>query len=314
LTINSSAPELSFIIPVFNEEDNIRTLLNRVLNVLSKLPCSCEIILVNDGSTDKSEQLLITAASEDSRIKVVLLSRNYGHQVAVSAGMAYAKCTEAAFILDGDLQDPPEMAEAFLTQLRSGYDVVYGVRKNRKEAWYKRFAYFIAYRIIQSISATQMPLDSGDYAMISRRVLDEMNAMPEQKRYLRGLRAWVGFRQCGFEYEREARYAGTSKYSFKMLLDLAFEGIFNFSDFPIRLIRILGTWSLLICSIYSVYLIYQYIFLDSVPQGFATIILFMFFLNGVQFLAISVVGEFAARGLVEARKRPLFIVRETFNL
>ena len=306
-------PQLSFVFPIFNEEENIPVLVQRVLKVFSSLSCNCEMILVDDGSTDQSEEFLRTAAKEDNRIKVVLLSRNYGHQIAVSAGMAHAECTEAAFILDGDLQDPPEMASSFLERMRAGYDVVYGVRKKRKEAWFKRLAYYSAYRIIQFISSTNMPLDSGDYAMISKRVLDEMNAMPEQKRYLRGLRAWVGFRQCGLEYEREARHAGESKYSFKMLLDLAFEGVFNFSDFPVRLIRLLGISSIGICSIYTIYLFYQYTFKATVPKGFPTLILFTFLLHGVQLLAIAVVGEFAARGLVESRKRPLYIVRKTIN-
>lgn len=303
-------PEISFVIPVYNEETTLPELIRRVRFVFESINDSCELVLVDDGSTDESQRIIREAVADDSRIRGVILSRNHGHQLAVTAGMSQAKCSKAAFILDGDLQDPPELVSEFLVKLDSGFDVVYGIRKKRKEGIVLRSAYFLAYRLIRWFSDIEIPLDAGDFAMISKRVLDRMVAMPERNRYLRGIRAWVGYPQCGLEYEREERYSGESKYSFKMLLNLMYQGVFSFSEVPIRMLRCTGIISLIICLTYSAYLLTKYFVFGAVPEGFTTLILFVFFLFAVQIFAIGVVGEYVARTLKEARARPQFIIQE----
>ena len=220
---------------------------------------------------------------------------------------------QAAFILDGDLQDPPELLDKFLEKLESGFDVVYGVRKKRKEGFLLKTCYYLAYRFIRIFSNIEMPLDAGDFALISRRVLSQMVAMPERNKYLRGMRAWVGYPQCGLSYERDSRFSGESKYNFRMLLNLMYEGIFSFSEVPVRLMRVMGLVSILLCALYSLYLLVKYFYLGSVPEGFTTIVLIMFFLFGVQVVAIGIVGEYVARTLVESRKRPEFVIQEIYE-
>lgn len=308
-----SSVDLSFVLPVYNEEEALPEVFRRIRAVMDELPLACEAVFVDDGSSDASRELLRSVVDDDARIRVVLLSRNHGHQLAVTAGMHLAEGQKAVFVLDGDLQDPPELAAEFLRKMDDGFDVVYGVRKKRKEGWLLRTAYFLAYRLINWFSDVDLPLDAGDFSLMSRRVVDRMNAMPERNRYLRGMRAWVGYSQIGLEYERNARFAGESKYSFRMLLDLMYQGVFSFSEVPIRLMRVLGLAATCLCVIYSIYLLGKYFMLGTIPEGFTSIILFLFFFFGLQTFFLGILGEYVARTLAEGRSRPVFLVEEVIE-
>ena len=211
-------------------------------------------------------------------------------------------------IIDGDLQDPPELVNEFYKLLISGYDVIYAIRKNRKEGFFKKLAYSSYYRLQKKISNFNIPIDSGDFSMLSKRVVDNMNNMPEQSRYLRGMRSWVGFKQIGYEYDRDERQAGETKYSWTKLFELAFNGIFNFSDFPVKIITRLGFLTVLFSLIYFVYNLYQKIYYDNVPQGFTATILAIILFSGVQLISLGLIGEYVLRIYNQVRNRPLFIV------
>jgi dolichol-phosphate mannosyltransferase len=252
--------DISIIVPLYNEELVFEQLIKRLRSVVSSTDFSCEIILVNDGSSDNTAALIEAICEEDKRFTGIILSRNYGHQLAVSAGMAYVRGKKGAMIIDGDLQDPPELVTEFYKLLENGYDVIYAIRKNRKETFFKKLAYSAYYRLQKKISSFNIPIDSGDFSMLSKRVVETMNEMPEQSRYLRGMRAWVGFKQIGFEYDRDERHAGETKYSWTKLFELAFNGIFNFSNFPVKIITRLGFFTVLFSLIYFGYNIYRRVY------------------------------------------------------
>ena len=233
-------PLLSVIVPCYNEQDVIGVTHQRLMETLGdNQEFTLEIIYVNDGSRDQTETLLFDLEGGDNRVKVVSLSRNFGHQPAVSAGLAYATGDIIA-IIDADLQDPPEVILQMINKWREGFDVVYGIRTHRKEGLLKRLSYASFYRLYRSLASVDVQLNSGDFALLDRRVADVLNSLPEKNRFIRGLRAWSGFRQTGLVYERAARAAGESKYSFKKLIKLAFDGIFNFSTAPLTIIFITG--------------------------------------------------------------------------
>lgn len=300
--------KISIVVPLYNEEAVFDKLIERLLNVINQTNFSCEVILINDGSRDKTPFLIEQICKKDKRFTGVLLSRNHGHQLAVSSGLYYVRGTEGAMIIDGDLQDPPELINDFYKLMEEGYDVIYAVRKNRKESALKKFAYWIYYRLQQKISNFTIPIDSGDFSMISRRVVDTMNSMPEQSRYLRGMRSWVGFKQKAFEYDRDERQAGETKYSWKKLFELAFNGIFNFSDFPVRIITRLGLFTIFLSIIYFIYIMYNKIMYHNIPQGFTTLIFAIILFSGVQLLSLGLIGEYVLRIYNQVRNRPLFII------
>lgn len=303
-------PQISFIVPLYNEEETFQTLVNRLNEVMDNRPeISFEVVLVNDGSRDKTEELMFALGLTDARYHVLSLSRNFGHQRAVSAGLFYALATEAVMVMDGDLQDPPELFDEFYKELLNGNDVIYAVRQKRKESWFKRMSYHLFYRFLKKISMINMPLDSGDFSMVSRRVVDIMNQMPEESRYIRGLRAWIGFKQIGITYERSERFAGESKYSFKELFNLAYNGIFNFSEFPIKMISKIGFWAFTISIMYSIYAIIMKIVYNDVPQGFTALILAVTLFGSIQLLAIGIIGEYVTRIFFQAKERPLYIIK-----
>lgn len=300
--------KISIVVPLYNEEAVFDKLIERLLNVINQTNFTCEVILINDGSRDKTPFLIEQICKKDKRFTGVLLSRNHGHQLAVSSGLYYVRGTEGAMIIDGDLQDPPELINDFYKLMEEGYDVIYAVRKNRKESALKKFAYWIYYRLQQKISNFTIPIDSGDFSMISRRVVDTMNSMPEQSRYLRGMRSWVGFKQKAFEYDRDERQAGETKYSWKKLFELAFNGIFNFSDFPVRIITRLGLFTIFLSIIYFIYIMYNKIMYHNIPQGFTTLIFAIILFSGVQLLSLGLIGEYVLRIYNQVRNRPLFII------
>jgi glycosyltransferase involved in cell wall biosynthesis len=299
---------LSIGIPLHNEEVVLPELLSRTRAVLDGIEGGPhELILVDDGSVDRTAQMLVAAAREDPRIVVVSLSRNFGHQAALSAALDQVT-GDAVALLDGDLQDAPEEVPRLLARLREGYDVVYAQRVRRKEPLLLRAAYFLFYRVIASLSRVRLPLDSGDFSVMSRRVVDEIRSIPEHNRYLRGLRSWVGFRQTGLPVERSARAGGESKYSIRGLLRLAWDGIFAFSIAPLRAAALLGVVAIALAGLFTVYAVYSRLVLHRSPQGFTAVIVVMTFLSGVNLFFLGLIGEYVGRVYEEAKARPLYVV------
>jgi dolichol-phosphate mannosyltransferase len=224
--------------------------------------------------------------------------------------MANVSNPDAIMIIDGDLQDPPELVADFYDQIKAGYDVVYAIRKKRKENWIKKISYWMFYRILNSISTINIPLDSGDFCMISKRVNDEIALMPERSRFIRGMRTWVGFRQIGIEYERNARYAGEAKYGFKMLFKLAYDGIFNFSEVPLRLITKLGFVVVTLSMFYIFFVLIMMMIGKNIPQGFLSTIIAISLFSGVQLICLGVIGEYLSRIYEQVKGRPLYIIKK----
>jgi len=307
-------PEVSVVVPLYNEEQVFSQLKERLNKLADSLPFTLEFVLVDDGSKDSTASLMQLTALEDERYKAVFLSRNYGHQIAVTAGMSLVSATHAVMIIDGDLQDPPELLQPFYQKIREdGYDVIFAIRKKRKETWIKKTLYWAFYRILNGISEIRIPLDSGDFCMMTRRVNDVIVAMPEQSRYVRGMRTWVGFKQYGYEYEREMRMAGETKYTFRELLRLAYNGIFNFSELPIKLMTILGICSIFIGLLYLTYSFYRKIAYGDVPNGFSGLLAAIILFGGVQLVSVGVLGEYIIRIFYQTKERPLFIVKEIIS-
>lgn len=304
-----SSPAISIVIPLYNESDSLPHLFSALNQLMDKLKMKVEIVLVDDGSNDNTSHIVHQVALIDERYHAIFLARNYGHQIALSAGLAEATASEAIMVIDGDLQDPPELLTTFYEYYKRGYDVVYAIRKKRKEGFFRKICYALFYRLIKSISYTQIPLDSGDFSLMSRRVVDVLNKMPEESRYLRGMRSWVGFKQIGVEYERPERVAGNSKYSFKKLLDLAYNGIFNFSEFPIKFISRLGFISVSISLFYLIITIINKYFFGNVPQGFTALLFAIILFSGVQLLSLGVIGEYVLRIFFQVKGRPLYIIK-----
>ncbi len=300
--------DISIIVPLYNEEQVFQQLIERLTSVINSTEFSCEVILVNDGSSDKTPDLIEEICKKDNRFTGILLSRNHGHQLAVTAGLANVRGKKGAMIIDGDLQDPPELINEFYKHLIGGYDVIYAIRKNRKEGFFKKLAYAAYYRLQKKISSFNIPIDSGDFSMLSKRVVDNINIMPEQSRYLRGMRAWVGFKQIGYEYDRDERQAGETKYSWSKLFELAFNGIFNFSDFPVKIITRLGFFTIVFSLIYFAYNIYRKIYYNDVPHGFTATILAIILFSGVQLISLGLIGEYVLRIYNQVRNRPLFVI------
>ena len=311
------SPKISIIAPLYNESETLPQLVER-LNALmdawaahletSEMPI--EVVLVNDGSRDNTAELMQQLALSDGRYHCVFLARNYGHQIALSAGLSKARGTEGVMVIDGDLQDPPELLPDFYAKYREGYDVIYAIRRKRKENMLKKAAYRLFYRLLKSISYIDIPLDSGDFCFMSRRVVDILNRMPEESRYIRGMRSWIGFKQIGIEYERAERAAGASKYGFRMLLNLAYNGIFNFSEFPIKVIKRIGYSAVGLSMFYVVYSLYRKLMYNDVPQGFMATIFIIVFFSGIQLFFMGIMGEYLLRIFFQVKGRPLFIVEK----
>lgn len=306
-------PQISIIAPLYNESETLPHLIKRLNAVMDSSELKIEIVLIDDGSSDNTAQLMQAIALSDERYHCLFLARNHGHQLALTAGLAHARGTEGVMVIDGDLQDPPELLLDFYPYLQQGNDVVYAVRKKRKEGFLKRAGYFLFYRILKSISYINIPLDSGDFALMSRRVVNIMNKMPEESRYLRGMRTWVGFKQIGVEYERSERQSGESKYSFSMLFKLAYNGIFNFSEFPIKFVSRLGFLAILVAFIYFIIVVIKKFFFQEVIEGFTSLLFIIILFSGVQLIALGVIGEYVLRVFFQSKNRPLFIVRETIK-
>jgi len=302
---------LSIAIPVHNEESVLPELLRRARAVLDYVPGGPhEIIFVDDGSTDRTFPILEESASQDERILAISLSRNFGHQAALTAALDHVT-GDAAVVMDGDLQDVPEVIPQFVARYEQGYDVVYAERIRRKEPWLLRLCYFIFYRLMASLSDIRLPLDSGDFGLMSRRVIEQVRLMPEHHRYLRGMRSWVGFRQTGIPVERAERHSGKSKYSLLRLLKLATDGIFAFSIVPIRAAALAGAFVMLLSLSYVLYALYAKIFQHISPQGFTGLLVAVTFLSGIVLFFLGVIGEYVGRIYEETKGRPQYIVGRT---
>lgn len=303
----------SIVVPVYNEQETIPALYERVKKVIDTLDGSCEVVVVDDGSADGSLDLLKAMHRKDPRFKIVSFSRNFGHQVAISAGIDHAE-GDAVMIIDGDLQDPPEVLPHFIEKWKEGYDVVYAVRTKRKENIFKRAAYAIFYRLLKRLSYLDIPLDSGDFCLLDKRVVQAMRKLPERLRFVRGLRTWVGFRQVGLPYERERRFAGSPKYTFTKLLGLAYDGIFSISTTPLRLAVYSGFGLAALAFIGGLLVIYDKLVYGIAIVGWASTIVIITFLGGVTLSTLGMIGEYVSRIYEEVKSRPLYVVKEKLGL
>ena len=309
MTDKISTPRISIVIPLFNESAVFSFLIEEIDSLLKRIP-DAEVVMIDDGSVDGTSDLVRKKSLEDKRYQGIVFSRNFGHQIALSAGLKYARGTEAVMIIDADLQDPPQLIDDFLSNLRDGYDVIYGIRRKRKESPIKRLMYYLYYRILRRASYINIPLDSGDFCMMSRRVVNIINSMSEESRFIRGMRSWVGFRQKGIEYERNVRRAGKSNYSIRDLFRLGYTGLFNFSVYPVKIMTRLGFFAIGVSMIYFLNVLYQKIFTVDYPVGFTAIVFLIIFFGGVQLLSIGILGEYIVRIYFQSKNRPLFIVSE----
>jgi dolichol-phosphate mannosyltransferase len=299
---------LSVAIPVFNEEQVLPELLARLRRVLNDVPGGPhELVFVDDGSADRTFELLAAAAAHDPGIVAIALSRNFGHQIAITAALDHVS-GDLVVVMDGDLQDPPEAIPVLLEKQREGFDVVYAQRVLRKEGWLLRACYFLFYRALTTVSTVRLPIDAGDFAVLSRRVVDHLKEAPEHHRYLRGLRAWVGYRQIGIPVERAKRDAGHSKYGAIKLLGLALDGVFAFSMAPLRAAAVLGAVAMFLSLLFAAYSIYVRLFTERTTQGFTALILAMTFLAGVELLVMGIVGEYVGRIYEEVKRRPHYVI------
>jgi len=299
---------VSVLIPVHNEETVLPEALARVGTVLDSLPGGPhEMVIVDDGSTDRTLEILEDAAAKDFRLKVVALSRNFGHQAALTAALDYGT-GDVVIVIDGDLQDPPEIIPEFVEKFYDGYDVVYAQRKGRKEVWWLRLCFFLFYRVMSQLSDINLPLDAGDCGLMSRRVVRQLREMTEHHRYLRGMRSWVGFRQTGIVVERSERHSGKSKYSALKRLKFAADGIFAFSIVPIRAASVLGASAMAVSILYALDTIYKKLFLHQTVRGFAALIVVMTFLSGTLLFFLGIIGEYIGRIYEEIKARPIYVI------
>lgn len=307
----SVPPTYSLVVPIYNEEPVFDELCRRLTELMAKLDGPSEVVFVDDGSRDNSAALLVAANEADARFKVVLLSRNFGHQMAVTAGLDHAS-GEAIVIMDADLQDPPELVLEFAKRWRQGYEVVYGVREDRKsDTFFKRTSANLFYRLLRRMTDVDIPRDVGDFRLVDRKVLDVVRGMPERSRFLRGMFTWVGFRQIGVPYTRPERFAGETKYTMRKMVNFAADGMINFSSVPLRLalnvgflavaMSILGVAGILVAKVIGAF---------SVP-GWTSIAVAVLLLGGVQLFTLGVMGEYIGRIYDEVKMRPLYLVRET---
>ena len=306
-------PMLSVVAPCFNEEGVLHELYRRVSQVLDGSGASWELVLVNDGSRDRTPDIMRELHAQDERVKVVDFARNFGHQIAVTAGMDYAR-GDAVVLIDADLQDPPELILDMLAKWREGYEVVYAIRAERKgETWFKEFTAKAFYRIIYKITDIDIPMDTGDFRLMDRKVVDALKMMHEKHRFMRGMSVWVGFRQTGVKYVRAERYAGETKYPLKKMLKFAMDGITSFSYFPLQVATYIGFVAALLAVLGIIVTIILRLSGSHAFLGQATTLVSVLFLGGVQLICLGILGEYLGRIYDEVKGRPLYIVREALG-
>jgi dolichol-phosphate mannosyltransferase len=303
------APILSVVVPLYNEEATLPELYRRLTSALEALGMAYELVLVDDGSQDATPQRLDHLHETDARVVGLHLTRNFGHQAAISAGLDRARGA-AVVVMDGDLQDPPEFIEQLVEPWRAGYEVVYAVRAVRPERFWKRAAYFCFYRLLRAISDLDIPVDSGDFCLMDRQVVDVLCHLPERMRFIRGLRSYVGFRQVGVPYRRAARAAGEPKYTCRALVGLAVDGLVSFSSVPLNLVSYLGAFGAALTALFGAWVVLDAVLGRRVPAGWSCTLLAVLFLSTLQLVSLGIVGEYVRRIFLEVKGRPAYIVRD----
>ena len=303
--------DISIIIPVLNEEKNIQNLYERLTKVMLGLEVSYELIFVNDGSRDASIGLIKVLAKKNTAVKYIDFSRNFGHQVAVTAGLDKTK-GDAVVIIDADLQDPPELIAEMYQKRKEGYEVIYAKRKNRKgEGFLKLWTAKIFYRILSKMTSISIPVDTGDFRMIDQKIVEVLREMPEKNKYLRGQISWVGFNQTFVEYDRQERHAGETGYTYRKMLHFALDGITAFSDVPLKVVTYVGFLTSIIAFLVGIYaLLAKFVWENSVP-GWTSLMIAILFIGGIQMIAIGIIGEYLSRMNQNIRNRPLYIIRDS---
>ncbi len=303
-------PTVSIVAPIYNEAENIPELYRRVCEVIEPNVASWEILMVDDGSTDGSTELIRELADRDERVRPIIFARNFGHQLALTAGLDYSR-GDAVVVIDADLQDPPEVILDLIAKWREGYEVVYAVRAEREgESWFKKTTASLFYRLINAITKVDIPLDTGDFRLLDRQVVDVLKQMRERHRFPRGMSAWVGFRQIGVEYQRKARYAGETKYPLRKMFRLALDAITGFSYFPLQLATYMGFAAAGMSILAIPVVIILRLAGSHAFFGQASTLIAVLFLGGVQLISLGILGEYVGRLYDEAKGRPLYIVRE----
>ena len=305
------SPEISIVVPLYNEEKNIRLMYDRLVSSILKITSNFEIIYVNDGSKDNSFLELLKLSNEDERVKYINFSRNFGHQIAVTAGLDYSKGT-AVVIIDGDLQDPPEVIPEMYAKHKEGFEVVYGQRLKRKgDNFFKKITAKYFYRILKKITSINIPLDTGDFRLIDQKIVKDLKNMPEQNKFLRGQIAWLGYRQTSVFFERDERKFGETGYPFSKMLKFALDGITGFSDVPLQFVTKTGIFISFISFLVILYAIFSHFILERTITGWTSLIISSMFIGGVQLISVGIIGEYISRINKNVQNRPLYIVRET---
>jgi len=312
--------KISIVIPCFNEQEVLPSLFRRLTAAAGAWGCDWETVCVDDGSRDQTWPLLVAQQQRDPHWRAISFARNFGHQVAVSAGLYHAE-GDAVIVMDADLQDPPEEFGRFIEKWKSGFEVVYAIREKRKEGQLKRICYWAFYRLLARIVSFDIPPDSGDFCIMDRKVVEVLKAMPERNRFVRGLRAWSGFKQTGLSYERQARAAGEAKYNFRKLLKLALDGMFSFSALPLKLVAQAGFAISALSLIGILFTLAQKVFrgffeAHGFPpvQGFTTIVISVLFLGGIQLVSLGIIGEYIGRIYDEVKRRPAWVIQATAGI
>jgi polyisoprenyl-phosphate glycosyltransferase len=304
---------LSIVVPVFNEAEGIEAFYHRLRKVADSLTyISCEIVFVDDGSSDDSYQRMVEFAHCDNDVRIIKFSRNFGHQIAITAGIDLAK-GDAVVVIDADLQDPPEIVKKFVDKWEQGYDVVYGVREKREgESRMKLLTAAAFYRLLKRIIGLDIPVDVGDFRLMSRRVVEQLKTLREKDRFVRGLVSWVGFKQIGVEYARDKRYSGETKYPYRKMIKFALDGITSFSDAPLKLATWLGYFTSLLAFLYACVVVVQKA-LGFTIQGWTTTTFAILFLGGIQLISLGIIGEYIGRIFNEAKQRPLYVIDNIYE-
>jgi dolichol-phosphate mannosyltransferase len=303
--------EISIVVPLYNEEKNIRLMYDRLVSSILKITSNFEIIYVNDGSKDNSFLELLKLSNEDERVKYINFSRNFGHQIAVTAGLDYSKGA-AVVIIDGDLQDPPEVIPEMYAMYKEGFEVVYGQRLIRKgESFLKKITAKYFYRILKKITNINIPVDTGDFRLIDRKIVNDLKNMPEQNKFLRGQIAWLGYRQTSVFFERDERKFGETGYPFSKMLKFALDGITGFSDVPLQFVTKTGIFISFISFLVILYAIFSHFILERTITGWTSLIISSMFIGGVQLISVGIIGEYISRINKNVQNRPLYIVSET---
>lgn len=301
--------KLSVVVPVFNEEEVLPEFHRRLAKVLDGLKVKSEIIYVNDGSVDESAKVLCQLIKDDARITLVDLSRNFGKEIAMTAGMDYANA-DAVVVIDSDLQDPPELIPEMIEHWQSGYDMVYAQRTSRAgESVFKKTTAHLFYRMMQKLSRVKIPQDVGDFRLLSRRAVDALSGLREQHRFMKGLFAWIGYPQKAIQYQRDARYGGKTKWSYVGLWNFAIEGITSFSTIPLKIATYLGTATALVAFLFGMFMVVKTVFFGNPVPGYPSLLVVVLFLGGIQLVALGVIGEYLGRMFDETKGRPLYLVK-----